>query len=574
MKNVLNILFFISICLPFSGYTQKYQKLLKKEKEQVKYDYIFFEANKYKIIGSYSDALALFMECIVIDKKNPAPYYEISRIYQLDKDYNNALKFAEEAVKLSSVNEWYKLNLANIYIKRNEHDQAVKIFEEIIDRHPDNISYLYEFAALLQRAGEYKDCIDILSRIEARTGKDEAVSLEKYRVYLKLGEDEKAENILNELIELNPTKFEYYGLLAEESIEEKDYENALKIYNRGLKSVSEKGYMHIFIAELYLLQEKYDMAADELIIAYKDEALDVNVKVETAYNYFLLNSTLREDTALTGRILDTLYKTHPDDIKVKSMMGDYFYKRKEFIRAKSFYREILDQEKKNYLLWEQMLMIDQQLRDYESMQETSREAITYFPNQPVLYLFNGISNNHLKKYEDAIFILDAGLIFVMDDPRLEAQFYNQLADVYYKSGAFKKAFVAFDNILEINPSDILTLNNYSYYLALQNTDLEKAERMIEKVIKKHPENHTYLDTYAWVLYKSGKYEEALKYIEKAIRNGGQNNAVILEHYGDIMYKNGNREKALEIWKDAQSAGKGTELLEQKILEGKLIENKP
>jgi len=72
-------------------------------------------------------------------------------------------------------------------------------------------------------------------------------------------------------------------------------------------------------------------------------------------------------------------------------------------------------------------------------------------------------------------------------------------------------------------------------LSLDGGDLDKAERMSGRVVEHFPNNATYLDTHAWVLFKKGEYILAKFYMESAIKNGGEDNATLLEHYGDILF---------------------------------------
>ena len=64
---------------------------------------------------------------------------------------------------------------------------------------------------------------------------------------------------------------------------------------------------------------------------------------------------------------------------------------------------------------------------------------------------------------------------------------------------------------------MLCLNNYAYFLSLDAKDLKKAEKMSYRSITAEPNNSTYLDTYAWILYQQGRYEEARIYIEQALK---------------------------------------------------------
>ena len=80
-----------------------------------------------------------------------------------------------------------------------------------------------------------------------------------------------------------------------------------------------------------------------------------------------------------------------------------------------------------------------------------------------------------------------------------------------------------------------------------------------------------MDTYGWILYQKGDYEEAKKWIEKALMNGSDTNSVILEHYGDILFRLGDKEKAFKFWNEARQKGKGSDFLDKKIADKNLYE---
>ena len=115
------------------------------------------------------------------------------------------------------------------------------------------------------------------------------------------------------------------------------------------------------------------------------------------------------------------------------------------------------------------------------------------------------------------------------------------------------------------------LNNYAYYLSERNEELEKAERMSRKCNDLQPGVATYLDTYAWIFYKQGKFSEAKTWQEKAIAAGGDKEAVLIEYYGDILFKLGDSAGAVVQWKKAKDLGGASELIGRKITEGKLVE---
>ena len=97
----------------------------------------------------------------------------------------------------------------------------------------------------------------------------------------------------------------------------------------------------------------------------------------------------------------------------------------------------------------------------------------------------------------------------------------------------EEAYKAYEQSLKYNPDNIPVLNNYAYYLSLEQTDLDKAEEMSYRTTKAEPNNATYLDTYAWILFIKGNYAEARIYIDEAMKaEEGNQSDVVVEHCGE------------------------------------------
>ena len=131
--------------------------------------------------------------------------------------------------------------------------------------------------------------------------------------------------------------------------------------------------------------------------------------------------------------------------------------------------------------------------------------------------------------------LNSGLEFVIDNKALKLEFHTSLAETYHLLQMHSQSDSIFEMILLDYPDNILVLNNYSYYLSLRNERLEIAKKMSYKCNTLEPNNGTYEDTYAWILYCLGDFVEARNWIEKSMSNKGNESSVIVEHYGDILY---------------------------------------
>ena len=222
-----------------------------------------------------------------------------------------------------------------------------------------------------------------------------------------------------------------------------------------------------------------------------------------------------------------------------------------------------------YPVWEQLLVIESDLRNYQTLDSLSKVAIELFPEQPLLYLLNGFANYHFKKYDDAIKVLKEGLSYAIFDEKLRAEFYMYLGDIYNQMKNYPESDAAYESSLKIDSNNIAILNNYSYYLTLRGEKLDKARIMSKKSNDLSPDIPSYQDTYAWVLFNLKAYDEALIWIEKAVSHSGNKNAVIVEHYGDILFKLNRKSEALEKWEKAKEIGNGTEFLDKKI-ESKML----
>ena len=89
-----------------------------------------------------------------------------------------------------------------------------------------------------------------------------------------------------------------------------------------------------------------------------------------------------------------------------------------------------------------------------------------------------------------------------------------------------------------------------------------------------PDNATFLDTYAWVLFKRKNYSLAKFYMRSALENDKDISGVMYEHYGDILYMDGDKEEAVKMWQKAVETGGdvNVEDIVNKIKNGLLLED--
>lgn len=570
--------FIITFGLLFSGITISLSQNTKSasdkgkglpEEKRIKLEYTFVDAAREKIRGNLENAVVKFTECLKIDPNNDAAMFEIAQILLSQNHPSDALTFAKKAAELNPKNDWYLQLLASVYEKNNQNAEAVKVFQLMIKNSPQKIDNYFDLANAYLLANKPDDAIKTYNKIEELSGITPEVSIEKERIYLKQNKVDKAIEEIQRLIDTDPKETKYIGMLAE-LYQTKNPEKALELYNKILQIEPDNSFVHLSLADYYRTKGEKDKSFNELKIAFGNKNLEVETKLRILLSYSNLVAN-KEMTEQALELCKILIDTHPNESKAHAAYGEFLIQVENYKDAHTQLEEALKIDKQSFEIWARSLDIDNQLRDYDLMLKESEEAITLFPTQPSVYLFNGYAKSQKDNNNEAIIAFKTGLNLVIDNNDLKERFLLSLGDTYNKIKKYKESDESYDKALELNPKDAIVLNNYSYYLSVRGEKLDKAEAMSKQSNDLRPNTPSNQDTYGWILYKEGKYIDAKVWIQKALDNGGIKNPVILEHMGDILFKLDDTAGALKFWQDAKTAGKGSEFLDKKIADKKLYE---
>ena len=540
-------------------------------KHDIDVNHYFISANKEKLLGNTEDAIRLFKKCLQLDPDNAAAAYELSIIALNSNDFQNAELYSRKAYTLDPDNEWYAVLFVESLQRNKKAGEAIKVYQKLIKNLPERIDIYYDFADCYLRMNKPVEAIEIYNELEKKTGINEELSLQKEKIYVRMGKLDKAVEEINKLIATAPEEAKYYGILAELYAANNMDKEAVETYQKALKIDDENPYINLSFSEYYRQKRDYPKGFIYLEKAFNSEALDIDSKVKILLSYYVVSEKSEELKTQSLALAELIIKAHPKDAKAYSVAGDFYYRDKKLEKAKECFTKAVEFDKSKYVIWNQLLIIESELQQFPEMIKHGKEAVELFPNEPTVYLLLGIAYLQEKNPAEALVVLNQGKNMIIDNKALSGQFYANIGDAYYRTKQMDKSDEAYEEALKINPNDTYVLNNYAYYLSLRNEKLDKAEEMSKKSNEIERDNPSYNDTYAWILYGLGKYEDAKLWLEKAIANGAANNAVILEHLGDVEYKLKNSELAIDYWIKAKKAGTGSDNLERKINEKKLIE---
>ncbi len=542
------------------------------EEGRKEFEYLFIEGLKQRTLGNFDEAIKIFSRCLEIDSHSSATLYEMANIHVSKGDYQSSMFLLEKATTLNPGNRYYHLLLVKVYQQNKLYEKAALEYEILEKISPDNPDYPFYRAALMVLSGKKVEALALYNQLEQKMGITEPIAVGKQQIYIQLGNKAAAYSEIEKLIQANPTVAKYYGLLADMYLADKDRDKALENYEKILKIDPDDGFVHLSIADYYLESNDSVKAFEHIKLAFKNTVLDFETKAQM---YLLMvkpgSSKISDEHQV--ELLHILIDAHIDDERPRALMVDYLQARKQMGEARKQLKLVLDMKKDNYQYWERLLLINNDLLDWNSMYLDSKKALEYFPEQPLIYILRSVGLLQQKKYSEILAVIDSGVVHVKNDPKILSQFYTYRAEAFYNLKRFNEAFDVFDKVVELDPENFMALNNYAYYLSLRGARLGLAEKLSAKVIQANPDNATYLDTYAWIFFVKKDYQLAKFYMETALSKSTEDSAVLIEHYGDILFYLNDKENAFIQWRKSVEKGNPSKILQQKIAEKRYIETK-
>ena len=541
--------------------------------QQRKYDYFFLEAMRLKEKKDYASAFGLLQHCLDIHPNAASALYEVSQYYMFLRQVPQGQEALEKAVANAPDNYWYSQGLASLYQQQNELDKAITLLEQMVVRFPAKQDPLFNLLDLYGRQEKYDKVISTLNRLEKHMGKNEQLSMEKFRIYLQMKDDKKAFQEIESLVQEYPMDMRYQVILGDVYLQNGKKQEAYDVYQKVLAAEPDNP-MAIFSMASYYKQtgqeELYQQQLDTLLLNKK---VTPDTKVGVMRQMIVENEQADKDSTQIIALFDRIMKQEQDDPQIPMLYAQYLLSKNMEAESVPVLEQVVDLDPTNNAARMMLIGAAVKKEDYKQIIKVCEPVIEATPDALEFYYYLAVAYNQAEKPDSVISICKRALEHKTADGKKEivSEFYSILGDMYHTQKQMKEAYAAYDSALVYNPSNIGALNNYAYYLSVERRDLDKAEEMSYKTVKAEPNNATYLDTYAWILFEKGNYAEARIYIDNAMKSeGGDKSDVIVEHCGDIYYMTGDVDGALTYWKKALEMGSESKTLKQKIEKKKYI----
>lgn len=532
------------------------------------YNYFFLEGVRQQEMGNLTAAFDLLRHARDLNPNAPEVCYLLAPYYVDLKDDPRSRAYYERAATLDPENSSYIEKLGQLYVSQKDYPNAINAYEKLYALNKARVDVLQILYQLYGSQNEFQQMINVLNRIEVLEGSSEQISLSKMQIYEQMGEKRKEYDELKSLVDSHPLDLNYKVMFGNWLLQNGKKKEAVKLYRNVLKEEPTNALAKLSLLDYYRTigdQATVDVITQELLQSPKTEK---ETKIALLRQVISSNQQANvSDSAEVMKLFSQALSVPQTDADILMMKAAYMsLKKMPKAEINRVYEQAIDVEPDNSRARIALIQNIWDTGDYDKVIAICRPAQEYNPEEMVFYYFQGMAQYQKHENDAALQTFRKGVSQIKADsnPDVVSDFYALLGEILHEKGRLAESFQAYDSCLQWKPDNIAAMNNYAYYLSEANKDLPKAEQLSYKTIKAEPNNSTFLDTYAWILFQQKRYEEAKIYIDQAIRSDSTLTGVVKEHAGDIYAMTGDIDKALEFWQQSLKGGNQSAVLKKKI----------
>lgn len=521
--------------------------------------------------------------------KDPGYLFLMAEESESRGDTNAVLDYFKRAIDLDPTSEYLNIRLATALARNRKIADALIVVRNATTLNPDSSEAFALLGKIYTVTGDSLRAIDAYSKaLDLKPGdRDLYVFLGSLQASHKMLKE--SEKTFNKMIEQFPDEKDGYFYLGKVYIEDEQYDKAIEIF----KSLAEKrgesaAQAYLELGGIYSLQKRYSEAEECFRQALNLD--NYNLAARLNLGQVLAN---QKKFSEAYDVFDELSKLAPSNLGIQIKMALILAEQKQFDKARDMFDKILQ----NKPGWDQVRFhLGRVLREQGKPEEAEKEFTQILKGQPsfvnsrivltlmflnmkepakaLKYINEAIDADprdpetlHIKGsiMEELYRYTEAGEIYVKAleiDPRNVKLMYS-LGNAFEKSGQRTKSMLTMESILAEKPDDPSALNFVGYTLSLMDRDLERAENLVRKALEIKPDDGYIMDSLAWVLFRRGKIDDALKFLEKAFIRV-KSDPIISEHLGDVLTSKSRYQEAIEAYKKSLSLNPDNLLVQEKL----------
>ena len=393
----------------------------------------FFEALKQKGIENYDRAIAALDKCIALRPQEAILYFEKGKneaaLGNVQETENNYLK----ALQLKPNQRDIMESLYEVYYARQDFDKAIDLVQNLAKF---DIRYKEDLARIYVRKGAFEKALSVLDELDENLGKDVYRNQIREQALALSGGDVKERVLLKE-INAEPENEQNYLNLIYVYSEQGNTDKAYAIAQRLLKVNPKEDAVHLALYKFHLENGDVQQAFNSLEKVMKSSRVEPKAK-HSVLNDFLIYVDRNPEYEPELEQAIALFSSE-EQTDVNEELGAYYLKNKDTAKALSYYEAAYKKDASDINILRNLILLQLQASQFDKAAALSEEALMLYPAQALFYLGYGVAQNGLGNTKEAADYLEMGLDYIIDNPKMQADFYSELARAYDKLGNATKA---------------------------------------------------------------------------------------------------------------------------------------
>lgn len=525
-----------------------------------KADYIFMEAQRQRALDETDSHFQLLQRAYSLDTTATSVGQDLGYYYlAMASDKSTMGKLGFQLMKRhfdANPSDYYSSifygSIVNQLRLPGESRRVWTTLDSIFPNKTDIAVKLAESYTSSADPTDWDRALTTIQRIEDANGKDGSLSAQRIRIYVLRNDTAAVVSELQSLIQYSPENIQniVYAGDVYDALGRPD--SAIVYYNRACQLDPTSGLAHYRRAFFYRENNDSINYEREILQTLMQPDLDPDVKKGFITSYVQDNLGDSTATPKINSVFSTVVSLHPRDTDLRDLYAQYLSATDQYSSAVEQLHYAIDIDPSNADRWYLLIQCLANDNNYDEAIAEGKKAVEYVPDEINIYAATAGAAMGANRYDEALDWFKKALDkCAPTDAVVRSNILTAIGDCYYQLNDRDNAFQSYRDAIDLNSTNYLAKNNYAYFLACDETDLDTAERYAFDVITAADnKSATSIDTYAWVLFKQKKYEQAKQYIDQALTLEENQQADVYDHAGDIYYWNQLIDQAVKYWQKA------------------------
>lgn len=508
---------------------------------QAEADYLFLKSEMESNVGRNTETIGLLRSALIYDPEAVTIMQRLAVEYYKNSKVSEAIEWAEKAKALSPDRRDLNLLLAGLYTTTKNYTKAEALYKQLIKKDDEDTEARLYLGAVYTEQKNYSKAIEVFLNLSRQPDYSSKHLVHYYlaRVYSEQNKFNytKIESELKKSISLKSDFFEAVNMLGRVIEKKSGQDQAYAFYARHQQQFGPNLNLAGMLSQYYISKNAFDKAYEQLEIL--DESSDDSIQVKLKMALILIEKKAY-DRAIPK--LHEILLMAPESDKVRFYLAAVYEEKKDF--KNSFAQYMLVDKASSYFEESRLhaAYLAKLMNRVDEGVAILNVVIGSGAENPQSYFLMSQLFEDKNDLQSAINILH----------KAQAKF-SKNSQVYYFLGVLQDKMNLKDamlenmkKVIELEPDHAQALNYLAYTWAESGKNLDLAESYARKAVAKEKEDAFILDTLGWVLFKKGKYQDAIDILDKAQAMQPQA-SIISEHLGDIYTKINMHERARQLF---------------------------